>query len=267
MATNLTAQQVDDAIARAKADNNEDAVAELQAIRADIDRDVMLQSQKKRMDEMSTTDWLRETAKTASTQGLAFLSAGGQMLIDTTAPARGQTPSGKGFFEVYEENQATAQQLLRDIGLYDENKYSEAELRAGDPSGGLGTAAVGAMSDFTSYLGMPVNKQLVKTGANLLGRSVESGVGGALSDVGGRTGEALDPNNEYGGSFIGSLLGGAITPATTIPTRTAVQSIASNLYDRVVKSADQFDAEIANKDALALLKNISGELGEGTSTR
>lgn len=263
MATNLTAQQVDDAIARAKADNNEDAVAELQAIRADIDRDALIRSQKKRMDEMSTTDWLKETAKTASTQGLAFLSAGGQMLIDKTAPARGQTPSGKGFFEVYEENQATAQQLLRDIGLYDKNKYSEAELRAGDPSGGLGTAAVGAMSDFTSYMGMPVSKQLVKTGANILGRSAESGVGGMLSDVGGRTGEALDPNNEYGGSFIGSFLGGSLAPATTIPTRTAVQSVASNLYDRVVKSADQFDAEIANKDAMSLLKNISGELGEG----
>src|SRR5210317_925043 len=132
-------EQIAAAIERARADGNVDAVDELTAKIADIDRNVMIQSQQTRLDEMSTTDWLRETAKNASTQGLAFSSAVGQKILDV-AQVPGLSPSGKGFFEIFEENNATAQQILQDYGIFQPNEYSRAELREADPLAGYGTA-------------------------------------------------------------------------------------------------------------------------------
>jgi len=247
-----TKEQITAAIQRAQADGNADAVDELTAVAADIDREAMVQSQQRRMDEMSTWDFVRETAKNATTQGLAFSSALGHQVIPESL---GITPSGKGFFEVFEDNQATAQQFLQDMGIFEPNKYSSAELRRADPSGGFISSVIESTADPMGYLGTKLTKA-----APLVAKTTENVISGLFSEFGSQVGEQIDP--EYGG-VVGGLAGGVVTPTITAPVRTVAAEKAGDLLSRfTAKGAKEFEEGIANKDAVNLLRNISSEIGE-----
>ena len=246
-------EQIAAAIERARADGNVDAVDELTAKIADIDRNVMIQSQQTRLDEMSTTDWLRETAKNASTQGLAFSSAVGQKILDV-AQVPGLSPSGKGFFEIFEENNATAQQILQDYGIFQPNEYSRAELREADPLAGYGTAAVEATADPMGYLGTKVYKA-----APMVANTLDNVLSGLASEFGYNVGTDL------GGEEVGmvtSLIGGTVGPAVTAPGRDKAISIvgqkATDIFSHYFKDpgGTQFEEKLANKSAVQLLKSV-----------
>jgi len=254
----FTKEQIQEAIAKAQADGNKDAVDELTALAADVDREAMIESQRRRQEEMSTWDFVRETAKTASTQGLAFASALGRKALDATVandPNGAIAPSGKGFFEIFEENQATAQQLLQDLGVYEPNEYSRTELRQADPSGGYISSGIEAVADPMGYLGTRVLKA-----APLAAQTSENLISGLFSEFGSQVGEQIDPEK---GQFIGGLVGGVATPTVTAPVRTVVAEKASDVLSRFTKKgAKEFEEGMANRDAVNLLKNISDEIGE-----
>jgi hypothetical protein len=238
-----------------------------------VDPNVMVESKAKRQDEMSGLDWLRETAKTGVTEGVAGLSALGQAaVLDPLSKmtgvelGRSAQTADMGFMEslgtTFQANQNTAQQLLQDYDVFDANKYTEQELRTADPTGGIATAGVRAASDPTSYIGAPIK-------AGQLGlRAFESMLGGAAADVGAQIGGEFSPEAALAGSV---LLGGTATTLTAAPRQKALSvgaEKASQLYDKVTEinaarkvSAKDFEMSYAGRTARNLLKSVAEEAG------
>lgn len=238
-----------------------------------VDPNVMVESQAKRQEEMSALDWLRETAKTGVTEGIAGLSGLAQAaVLDPLSKmtgvelGRSAQTADMGFLEslstTFKENQDTAQALLQDYGVFDKNKYTEQELRQADPTGGLATAGIRAAADPTSYIGAPLK-------ATQLGlRGVESVLAGSLADVGGQVGAEFSPEM----SMVGALVaGGAVPTLTAAPRQKALSAgaqKASELIDKVDEikqarklSAEDFEMSYAGRTANNLLKSVAEETG------
>lgn len=238
-----------------------------------VDPNTMVESKSRREEDMSGLDWLRETAKTGVTEGIAGLSGLAQAsVLDPLSKltgvelGRSAQTADMSFMEslssTFQENQDTAQALLQDYGIFDANKYTEQELRAADPTGGLATSGVRAAADFTSYLGAPLK-------AGQLGlRAIESVLGGAAADIGGRIGGEFSPEAGMAGSL---LAGGAVPTLTAAPRQkvfTAGSEKASQLLSKVDEikqarklSAEDFEMSYAGRTARNLLKSVAEEAG------
>jgi len=261
-----TRDQHEAALAKAQAAGNDNAVAEIQAAIDKIDSKAMVESQRRRISEMSTLDWLRETAKNASTQDVAF----GQAVIDKNAEvtagsfAPGQMPPTKDFMTYFQENQDAAQEFLREQGIYEPNKYSRAELKMADPLGGWGTPIVEAFASPVATMGLLAKaRKPIQAGVEV----IETGVSALTGEAGAQVAEQISPDSAIAPIIGGAVGGGLGGPAVTSPAK-AVVSVTSTKAGDMLKhyfSADgaaKLEEGISSKYTKNLLQNVSTEIGE-----
>ena len=260
-----TREQHVNALAKAKADGNDSAVAEIEAAISRIDNEAMVESQRRRIDEMSTVDWLRETWKNASTQDVAF----GKAVLDKNAEvqagsfAPGNMPPRQDFMDYFQENNEAAQQFLRDKGVFDPNEYTRAELKMADPLGGWGTPIVEALG---TPLGIPSMLTKALKPAKLAVDVAETAASGVTGEMGSQIAEQQFPESTIAPILGGAAGGGLGGPAVTSPARAAVSITATKAGDLMkrftTEGAKEFEEGLASKETMNFLRNVSTEIGE-----
>ena len=238
----------------------------------EIDPEAMVKSQAK----IGPGTFIKEAMKQGVTETPAFLAAVPEALYGKV--------TGQGDFlpqlgQNFKRNQEAAQGFLQDMGIFDEPKYSEAQLRAADPSGGYLYSGTKALADPLAVAGPLVKGGLATTKAftagspmasvtadalGTLGRtsqaSLTSGVAGVTGEMGGQIGQQL--GGDVGG-LTGALVGGAVAPSITAPISSGVVDAtvsATKGAKKAVTGIKSGDAsKYSSKVAQNLLKDIAVE--------
>lgn len=257
----LSIEQLEAARDDAMADGNMLAAMEIDDDIMALDKSVQETYVDLEKKDMTFGDWMSENAKQGSVEGLGFLS-GAASAINDELVERTMGGESKSFLDRFNEttsrNREDSFNVLQDLGVYNENEFTDAELRAADPTGGIATQVVRGMADPTGLIGAPasVAGAVVRTGFNALASVTGDLAGKATEYLGGN--ETTQLLISMGVGALSGFREGVVQQAAQSVKSTEAAQTLKNLYNSKKDGGVRgLELSVAGATARNLLKDAA----------